>query len=161
MPAGVGVNEVFASLPKACYCFFSKKRVSLLWKELISTKSYKLLYNKEAPRIGDDWYYYPPCKDPHLYDDGWEKWSLPLGNGYMGVNVFGRTETERLQITENSLSNPATFRPEHKGFRAGLNNFCEFYIDFGHEFEKVSDYRRKLSLNDAIATTEYSINGVR
>jgi len=124
-------------------------------------KDYKLLYNKEAPRIGDDWYYYPPCKDPHLYDDGWEKWSLPIGNGYMGVNVFGRTETERLQITENSLSNPATFRAEHKGFRAGLNNFCELYIDFGHASEKVTDYARYLDLNNALAKTEYVCDGVR
>ena len=27
-------------------------------------------------------------------DDGWEKWSLPLGNGYLGACVFGRTKTE-------------------------------------------------------------------
>ena len=40
------------------------------------------------------------------YDDGWEKWSLPIGNGYMGVNVFGRKHREKLQITENSLCNP-------------------------------------------------------
>lgn len=85
----------------------------------------------------------------------------------MGVNIFGRTETERLQITENSFSNPATYQPEFKemykrfpGRIAGLSNFCELYLDFQHPFGSVTDYRRSLCLNDAIARTEYVYNGV-
>ena len=35
-------------------------------------------------------------------DVGWAEWSLPIGNGYFGANVFGRTETERIQITEKN-----------------------------------------------------------
>ncbi|MBQ0125371.1 MAG: glycoside hydrolase N-terminal domain-containing protein, partial [Clostridiales bacterium] len=65
----------------------------------------KLWYEKEAPHVNDDFYDWD-WNHPRPDDDGWEKWSLPLGNGYMGVNVFGRTKTERFQITENSLSNP-------------------------------------------------------
>ena len=53
-------------------------------------------------------------------NDGWERWSIPLGNGYMGVNVFGRTKTERLQITENSLSTPY-----YSALGGGLTNFAE------------------------------------
>ena len=62
-------------------------------------------------------------------DDGWADRSIPMGNGYMGVNVFGGTATERIQITENSLYDSTEGRGLHRG---GLNNFAEVYIDFGH-----------------------------
>ena len=131
-------------------------------------KKYELFYNSEAPYGGEDYYVFSHYNFPNLPDDGWEKWSLPIGNGYMGVNVFGRTETERLQITENSFSNPATYDPEfremykrHPGIIAGLHNFCETYIDFGHPFKEVESYRRSLSLNDGIAKTEYVYGGVK
>ena len=39
-------------------------------------------------------------------NDDWERWSIPIGNGYFGANLFGRTETERIQITEKTLANP-------------------------------------------------------
>lgn len=121
-------------------------------------KEYELWYDKEPPFGFENRAFHKAGEASP--DDGWEKWSLPIGNGYMGVNVFGRTKTERLQITENSLSNPAVW-----GYfdqcNAGLNNFCELYVDFGHEFSEVTDYRRGLSLNRAIAKTEYSYNGIR
>ncbi len=82
--------------------------------------------------------------------EAWEKWSLPLGNGFFGANVFGRTGTERIQLTENSLSNPMS--------AGGLNNFAEIYIDFGHE--NVSNYRRDLSLDIAAAHVSYTCGGV-
>ena len=121
-------------------------------------KDYELWYETEPPY---------GCENRALYmwkgedpmDDGWEKWSLPIGNGHMGVNVFGRTFTERLQITENSLSNPSVWDYADR-CNAGLNNFCELYIDVGHEFSKVKNYRRSLSLNTAVAKTVYSYNGV-
>lgn len=131
-------------------------------------KKYELFYTSEAPFGAEDYYIFSHNDFPNLPDDGWEKWSLPIGNGYMGVNVFGRTDTERLQITENSFSNPALYDAEfrelysrHPGIIAGLHNFCETYIDFGHPFGEVTDYRRSLSLNDAIARTEYVYNGVK
>ena len=73
--------------------------------------------------------------------EAWEKWSLPLGNGYFGANVFGRTDTERIQLTEKSLSNPYGI--------GGLNNFSETYLDFGHT--TVENYERGLLLNEAFA----------
>lgn len=131
-------------------------------------KKYELYYLSEAPYGDEDYYIFSHYGFADRPDDGWEKWSLPIGNGYMGVNVFGRTATERLQITENSFSNPATYEPEfkelykrHPGIIAGLSNFCELYLDFGHTFDEVNDYRRSLCLNDAIARTEYVYNGVR
>ena len=121
-------------------------------------KKYKLWYSSETPYGLENRAFCCP-DEPDSPDNGWEKWSLPIGNSYFGVNVFGRTATERLQITENSLANPAVwnFRPR---CNAGLNNFCELYIDFGHDFSKATDYRRSLSLNTAVARTEYTYGGV-
>ncbi len=83
--------------------------------------------------------------------EAWEKWSLPLGNGYFGANVFGRTGVERIQLTENSLANPMS--------AGGLNNFAEIFIDFGHSV--VSDYERDLSLNTAAAHVKYICGDVK
>lgn len=85
-------------------------------------------------------------------DDGWEKWSLPLGNGYLGACVFGRAKTERIQITENSLCNPYCNKS------GGLNNFAEVYLDFGHD--RPQGYTRDLVLDDAVAHVQYSCDGV-
>lgn len=82
--------------------------------------------------------------------EAWEKWSLPLGNGYFGANVFGRTDTERIQLTEKSLSNPYGI--------GGLNNFSETYLDFGHT--TVENYERGLLLNEAFAYVKYDCAGV-
>lgn len=82
--------------------------------------------------------------------EAWEKWSLPLGNGYFGANLFGRTDTERIQFTEKSLSNPYGI--------GGLNNFSETFLDFGHH--TVENYERGLSLNEAVAYVKYDHEGV-
>ncbi len=82
--------------------------------------------------------------------DAWEMWSMPLGNGYFGANVFGRTGVERIQLTENSLSNPMNM--------GGLNNFAEILIEFGHE--GTVKYERDLSLNTAAAHVQYTCNDV-
>ena len=92
--------------------------------------------------------YKKPALDSHY---GWEHQSLPIGNGWMGANVFGIVGRERIQITENSLQNP--------GELGGLNNFAELYLHFDHQ--KVDLYERGLCLNDAIAYTTYRANGIR
>ena len=109
------------------------------------SKELKLWYTKPAPGITK----ITPERTPE--NDEWEKWSLPLGNGYIGANVFGGTETERIQITENSLSNPKSV--------GGLNNFAEIFLDFAHS--DVEDYRRDLVLDTAISHVEYTHKGVR
>ena len=94
---------------------------------------------------------------PNDPNDGWERWSLPLGNGYFGANVFGRTATERIQLTEKTLCNDygsSTYNP------GGLNNFSETYIDFGHDFSSVSDYSRSLDLKTAVSSVNYVYDGV-
>jgi len=106
----------------------------------------RLWYRQSAPCVND---FAPKWKNGEG-PDGWEKWSLPIGNGYLGANVFGRTDVERIQVTENSLCNP--------GKGGGLNNFAEIMIRFGHE--EVKNYVRDLSLDDGIAHVEYECGGV-
>ena len=93
-------------------------------------------------------------------DVSWEKWSLPIGNGYMGANIFGRTETERIQISEKTMVNPHWFAEPHGICKGGLNNFSETFIDFGHTNSDVSNYTRYLDLKSAISGVEYMYNGV-
>ncbi len=117
-------------------------------------KPLRLYYDEEAPYGNEtpaeiyDWKNYA--------DDGWEKWSVPLGNGYMGVVVFGRTATERLQITENSMSTPYL----GNSVGGGLTNFGEIYMDFGHTNSKVTNYSRDLLLDEGTAHVSYTYNGV-
>ncbi|MCM2374900.1 glycoside hydrolase family 95 protein [Aporhodopirellula aestuarii] len=97
-------------------------------------------------------WYDEPAPDSDL---GWANSSIPMGNGYMGVNLFGGTETERIQITENSLYDG----PGERGMkRKGLNNFAEVYIDFGHD--DAGDYLRELNLNEGVSRVKYEQDGV-
>ena len=113
-----------------------------------------LWYDEEAPAINEC---SAECNMDWGADLGWQNWSLPLGNGYFGVNVFGRTETERIQITEKTLSNPWIISGQQKG---GLNNFSETYIDFNHANNQISDYIRYLNIKEAVAGVSYDYDGV-
>lgn len=115
---------------------------------LENRKKLRLWYKRPAPDYND---YAPRPECDNNPNDGWEKWSLPLGNGYFGANVFGRTGTERVQITENSLANP------HKV--GGLNNFAELLMGFAHD--GAENYCRDLDLETATAHVEYDYQGVR
>ncbi len=121
-------------------------------------KNYTLFYTKQTPLRNDELSLrdYRKCNIP---EDGWERWSLPIGNGFMGVNIFGRTDRERLLITENSLSNPCSFHKDFPGGAAGLSNFCSFYIETGHK--RVKNYSRSLNLNTALSKTEYTHKGIK
>lgn len=90
--------------------------------------------------------YYAPAPDS---EEGWERYSLPIGCSWMGGNVFGGISRERIQITENSLQNP--------GDLGGLNNFAELYFDFPHD--TADGYVRTLDLDRAVATVSYSAGG--
>lgn len=115
-----------------------------------------LWYESEAPKINEH-SGYREFNAAGNEDDGWQQYSLPIGNGYFGANVFGRTETERIQISEKTLANK---RMEIDGVSyGGLNNFSETFIDFGHT--DVSDYVRYLDLKTAISGVEYTSGGVK
>lgn len=95
-------------------------------------------------------------------NDDWERWSLPIGNGYVGANIFGRTETERIQITEETLYNPSSVTDSTgtKYNTGGFNSFSETYIDIGHPFSSVTEYERWLDLKTAISGVKYKYDGV-
>lgn len=86
-------------------------------------------------------------------DSDWECWSLPIGNGYMGACIFGRTDTERIQISEKTFGNKGCYN------MGGFGNLAEVYLDFQHK--KSQNYKRELNLNNAIATVEYECDGIR
>ena len=77
-------------------------------------------------------------------NDGWEKYSLPIGNGYGGASVFGGTDEERLQFTTNVFAN--TF------CQGGVSNFLELYIEFNDVAE---NYERGLDIKTGIAFSSY------
>lgn len=82
-------------------------------------------------------------------DEGWEKYSIPLGNGYFGASVFGGTDIERIQFTTNVFA--CDF---HKG---GVSNFAEIHLHFPQG--EIKDYERGLRLNTGIAYSRYACNG--
>ena len=135
--------------------------------QIISTakKELMLWYDEEAPYGNEELSiaYKGANAYKDIADDGWEKWSLPLGNGYSGINVFGRTDTERIQITDNTLSSQLVSVAKIDGtdyFGGGLNNFSETYLDFGHSHNDVTSYKRALDLRRAVSTVNYTYNGV-
>ncbi|MBQ8372295.1 MAG: glycoside hydrolase N-terminal domain-containing protein [Clostridia bacterium] len=95
--------------------------------------------------------------DKHVNDD-WERWSIPLGNGYFGANIFGRTDSERIQITEKTLGNP--YYVASGVSLGGLNSFSETYIDFNHAEASATGYSRELDLKTAVSTVSYTYGGV-
>lgn len=78
-------------------------------------------------------------------NEGWEKYSLPIGNGYAGASVFGGVETERIQFTTNAFAN--TF------INGGVSDFAELYIRSFHK--NVTDYERGLDLRTGIVSSAY------
>jgi len=116
----------------------------------VKEKQYRIWFDEEAPQTML----------------GFEEWSLPIGNGYMGLNVFGGVETELISVTENSLFNPyvdgnATTpggEERCKSATGGLGLLAKTYIDFGHS--NVSNYQRDLNLGDAVASVSYDAEGV-
>ncbi len=83
-------------------------------------------------------------------NDGWERYSLPIGNGHFGASVFGGTDSERIQFTTNTFCNDYS--------HGGVSNFGELFIDFVHC--DVKSYERGLCLNNGIVYSKYDANGV-
>ena len=92
-------------------------------------------------------------------DAGWEKWSLPLGNSHFGASLFGRTETDRIQITENSVANPPIRGNSWKQGGGGTRSFGDLIFEFGHK--SPIKYRRSLSLDSAVSVVSYECGGVK
>ena len=90
---------------------------------------------------------------------GWEQESLPIGNGWLGANIFGLPGCERVQITDNTLfvKGNANGIGNWTG-GPGLTSAMELRFDFGHA--NVTDYARGLDFDTARAWVRYSSAGV-
>ncbi len=113
-------------------------------------KVYKLWYDAQTPNRGADYSKIQAGGFP--YDADWENWSLPIGNGWLGASIFGRADTERIQLTENTLLNKGKYG------LGSLTNFAELYLEFNHQ--KPVGFERGLSISDAISYTKYKQDGV-
>lgn len=91
--------------------------------------------------------YFAPAESTN---EGWEKYSLPIGNGYFGASVFGGHNRERIQFTTNTFANPYDL--------GGVTSFGELFIGFNHD--AVNNYERGLDLNTGIVYSTYSANGI-
>jgi alpha-L-fucosidase 2 len=117
-----------------------------------SPRTYEIWEPEPAPNRGSNWEGTKSSAKPNSSDKDWEQWSYPLGNGYVGACVFGRTDTERIQITDKTVYNKGKYN------KGGLTSFAEIYLDFNQD--NVQNYRRSLNLNEAIAHVSYEKDGV-
>jgi alpha-L-fucosidase 2 len=80
----------------------------------------------------------------------WMTSALPIGNGQLGAMVFGGPDQEHLQFNEKTVwtGNKTTY--------GAYQNFGDLYIDFSG-VTAVSNYRRELDIEDAVARVMYSI----
>ena len=105
---------------------------------------YKLWYNAPTPHTG---VVIPPGESDRPLDLDWENWSLPIGNSYMGASIFGRTDSERLQITDKTLYIKGLWKSETS------TSFADLYLDFFHS--TFSNYQRGLNLDESVAYVNY------
>jgi alpha-L-fucosidase 2 len=117
--------------------------------------------------------------------------ALPIGNSLMGAMVYGGTDTEEIQLNEetfwsgsphnnNSTESMAVLPEVRRLIFQGHEREAEKLIDryfvkgpHGMRFlplgsmklklghKDVKNYRRELNLGDALATTSYTCNGVK
>jgi alpha-L-fucosidase 2 len=115
--------------------------------------------------------------------------ALPVGNGRIGAMVFGKTDVEHIQLNDDSMwpgstewDNPSGTKKDLQEIRnllfAGKNKEADnllvkkfsrksigrshqtlgdLFIDLG--YDQIKDYKRELSLNDAIVQVSYKSNG--
>ena len=99
----------------------------------------------------------------------WMTEALPIGNGPMGAMLFGDTEIERIQFNEISLWSGDRVSKGLLGEteKEEIDNlgahqaFGDLFIHLGHDFSKVTEYRRELNIDRAVHTVEYLYEGTR
>lgn len=162
LPRLAAVAEVAWSPEKSSYDdFFSRVKASmkplyeyfgLIYAPYVFEESgrYTLWYDRPAANAGIE---LDAVQNMYPTDSNWERWSLPIGNGYMGASIFGRTDTERIQLSEK------TYCKKGPWGLSSFSNFAEIYFDFCH-YSPVG-YRRELSLDKGMARVSYEYDGVR
>lgn len=116
--------------------------------------------------------------------------ALPLGNSQIGAMIFGDPSREHIQLNEETFWGGSPYTNINPLFKESLpqvrslifdgkedeatailqktmsphngmpyQTIGDLYLDFA-EHNNYTDYRRNLDLNKAIATTQYTVNGV-
>ncbi|MBR2311022.1 MAG: glycoside hydrolase N-terminal domain-containing protein [Oscillospiraceae bacterium] len=157
----------------------------LHWEDMTkeTRKNTRAMYEAYQSVMGDwDMYHTPKYEDRIWFTEpapdtgaGWEQYSLPLGNGYLGTSVFGGTDIETLVFSDKTMYNPGSSAQDDEeldipddeavmgGSSVGSNGFtnlCKLKIDFGHNFDQVTNYQRDLLLDTAEARVFYDYQGV-
>lgn len=118
----------------------------------------------------------------------WED-ALPLGNGRIGAMVFGYTDTERIQLNDDSLWPADLWQDDPDGNPEDLDKVRQLLIEGRHaeadelmvekfsrkdivrshqtlgelylqlNHDNITDYRRELDLMNAVSTVTYRTNG--
>jgi len=127
-------------------------------------KEPSLTPNPSPPPSGENpnpmrlWYEYPAggVSGDLMDHNVWMTQALPIGNGELGAMFFGSYPRERIQFNEKTL-----WSGNSNGMGTGYQNFGNLYIDMlSHESTGVSDYRRELSISDALGSVSYTIDGI-
>ena len=90
------------------------------------------------------------------YDEPAKVWmssALPVGNVVFGAMFFGGVAKEQLQFNDKTLWAGSTTR------RGAYQNMGDLFFEFDTP-ETCTNYRRELSLDDAIGRVSYTIDGV-
>ena len=82
----------------------------------------------------------------------WMTSALPIGNGRLGGMIFGDVAQEHIQFNEKTLWSGNTKT------RGTFQSFGDLYFDFSGAAAP-SNYRRELSLEEAIARVSYTVGG--
>lgn len=95
--------------------------------------------------------------------DTWMTEALPIGNGPLGAMLFGGTNVERIQFNEISLWSGDRMPKEEELKEIDMGSYQAFgdvFVRLGHDFDKVTNYKRSLDLSKALHLVEYDYMGV-
>lgn len=84
-----------------------------------------------------------------------DKWveAYPVGNGFMGAMMYGTPSCEHIQFNEESLCTGSTKT------MGSYQPFGDLFIE--QDIDGYTDYRRELSLDDAVCRVSFTANGVK
>ena len=87
-----------------------------------------------------------------------QKWmteAYPIGNGRIGGMIFGGVDQEHIQFNDNTLWTG------DENDRGMYQAFGDLFIDFNNKDQQFTSYSRKLDIDHAVHTVNYTQNGTQ
>ncbi|WP_235817347.1 glycoside hydrolase family 95 protein [Bacteroides congonensis] len=84
----------------------------------------------------------------------WMTSALPIGNGELGGMFFGGVAKEQMQFNEKTLWTGSTAK------RGAYQNFGDLFLEFPEQPSTYTEYKRELSLDNALGSVSYRQNGI-